>query len=203
MKILAFVDLHGSKKAFEHIKQKAKHADLIWCLGDLTFFQTDIEQWIKKLDSLKKEVWILDGNHEEESILRKLAKRSKHIKYVHKKAIILGDYAFVCYGGMGFSLREREFEKFAKSVSKKIKGKRIVLLTHAPPYGRIDMVGRHHVGNKSLTDFIKKYKVAISVFGHIHEWSYRKAKLGKTIVANPGPAGRIIKLKYEIPKTHK
>jgi len=201
MKVLAFVDLHGSKKAFEHIKQKAKHADLIWCLGDLTFFQTDIEQWMKKLDALKKEVWILDGNHEEESMLRKLAKKSKHIKYVHKKVIVLGDYAFVCYGGMGFSLREWEFEKFAKSVSKKLKGKRIILLTHAPPYGKLDYIARMHVGNKSLTDFIKKHNVAISVFGHIHEYFHRKGKLVKTIVANPGPDGRIINLKDELLKT--
>ncbi len=203
MKILAFADLHGSKRAFEHIKQKAKHADLIWCLGDLTFFQTDIGQWMKKLDALKKEVWIFEGNHEEGRILKTLAKKSKNIKYVHRKVILKGYYAFVCYGGMGFSLKERDFEKFAKSVSKKIKEKRVLLLTHAPPYGKLDAVGRYHVGNKSLTNFIKKHNVAISVFGHLHEYFHKKAKLEKTIVANPGPDGRIINLKDEISKTKK
>jgi len=38
MKILAFVDVHGSAACLKEIEKKSKKVDIILCAGDLTVF---------------------------------------------------------------------------------------------------------------------------------------------------------------------
>ena len=76
------------------------------------------------------------------------------------------------------------------------KNKKNVLVFHQPPFGtkldKISEVG--HVGNKSMTKIIKSIKPILSVSGHIHETFNITDKIGKTILINPGPEGRIISI---------
>ena len=66
MKILAFVDTHGSDKAINKIREKAKkeNADILICAGDVSVFEQNLEKILKKLDSLNKPVLIIPGNHD-------------------------------------------------------------------------------------------------------------------------------------------
>ena len=84
MKILAFVDIHGSLKAIKKIKQKAKKADLLVCAGDLTIFEQGLGYFLKKLDKLKKPVLIIPGNHESDKDLRKASYLFKNIFFLHE-----------------------------------------------------------------------------------------------------------------------
>ena len=102
---------------------------------------------------------------------------------------------FIGYGGEGFSLRTKDFENFIKKNIKLIKKKnKIVLILHQPPYGYLDLIMKEHTGNKSFADFIKKYKPLLVICGHLHENENKEKRLGKALIINPGPNGRIISL---------
>ena len=78
----------------------------------------------------------------------------------------------------------------------KLKGKKkIVLVTHAPPFNtKIDYLAysKMHAGNKSFTNFIKSKKnVIFSISGHLHETEGKKDKLNNAVLVNPGAMGRI------------
>jgi hypothetical protein len=197
MKILAVVDTHGSRKAMQEIKKKAKEADIIACCGDITVFGIEQEKIMKEWDSMGKDVLMLHGNHELESELREQCSKSKNIKFMHRALLRRNKTVFVGYGGGGFAIRDEKFERWSKIVGKKIKrGEKIVLLLHGPPYGtKVDELTKGtYCGNKSYTEWIKKMKPELVVCGHIHENFLRKARIGKSLVVNPGPFGAIIKI---------
>jgi Icc-related predicted phosphoesterase len=125
-----------------------------------------------------------------------MCKRLKHVVFVHKKIIERGEYAVSGFGGGGFSLVDHDFEIWEKSAAAKLTGKKLIFLSHAPPYGNaLDLIYEEHAGSKSLTRFIKQTSPAVVVCGHLHENAGRKDKLGKTLIVNPGATGAIIELK--------
>jgi Icc-related predicted phosphoesterase len=62
------------------------------------------------------------------------------------------------------------FEKIAFSDTKEIDSKKMIFITHYPPYGILDRLwsGRH-VGYPEFEKFIKLKKPLVNIFGHIHE----------------------------------
>src|SRR3989344_2532192 len=75
------------------------------------------------------------------------------------------------------------------------RAKRVVLVPHAPPYGtRLDKVFGSHSGNKSIRKFVERWQPAYHFCGHIHENSGKQDRIGKTIVVNAGPFGKMVKV---------
>ena len=195
MKILAFTDLHASKKALAEIKKKSKDADLIVCCGDFTVFGKSAKEVLKELGTIQKDIILVHGNHEEGLDIPRGITKYKNIKYIHKKTLKVGNFEFIGYGGGGFSLVDKEFEKFAQEHEKK---KNLILVTHGPPYGTaLDKLNFGHCGCKSYTRFIKKAKPLMMLCGHIHENERKSEQLGKTIIINPGPHGALIAIEQE------
>lgn len=197
MKILACVDMHGSKRAFKELKKKAKKADIVVCCGDITIFGIEQEKIVKEFDKLGKEVLMLHGNHELDRELREDCKKTKNVKFMHRALLRKNGIVFLGLGGGGFALKDKKFEKWSKVVEKKIKkGEKVVLMLHGPPYGtKVDELTKGtYCGNKSYTVWIKRKQPKLVVCGHIHENFGRIDKIGKSLVVNPGPFGRIIKV---------
>lgn len=196
MKALIFADTHSNKKLIDIIKEKSKKADILVCLGDLTAFQAYIKTILKELNSLGKPVLMIHGNHESEDTMSKLAKEMKNIYFIHEKIYEFENALFFGYGGGGFAMEDFEFEKVSKKWETRIlknNDKKIVLITHGPPFGtEIDLISKRHVGNKSYTDFIKTNKIDYVFSGHLHENFGKVGKIGKTFILNPGPEGEII-----------
>ncbi len=191
MKILAFTDMHGNADSFKKIKKKAERADLIICAGDFTYFESRMEKILAAMDKLGKKVLLIHGNHEDERNVEKACGKMKNIVFLHKKAHRFNDYLFTGFGGMGFSQKDDEFEKYAQKFENK---KKIILVTHAPPYNtKLDNLFSHN-GNKSITSFIKKAKPILAICGHFHELFGKKDMIKTTLIINPGPEGRIIKI---------
>ena len=202
MKALAFVDLHGDKKAYVSIKKKIKKEkpDFLICAGDFTIFENDIKKLMYKLSKLDGKVFLVHGNHEEATVVKRLAKEYKNIEFIHNRVVKYKGLVFVGWGGGGFTIRDVEFEIFARKIKKELKqykkeGKKIILISHAPFYKTIlDSLDKGQHGNKSLTKFIKEFKVDFGFCGHFHENSGRDDKIKKCKVYNPGPKGKVVTL---------
>ncbi len=197
MKILTFVDVHGDISSIESLKKKAKHADLVVCSGDFTFFEDHVEYLVKKLAEFEKDVLIIHGNHEYDEVLELLCKKYKNLHFMHKKTKKVGDFTFIGYGGGGFVYKDPEFVETTKALMKNVdKNEKIVLITHAPPHNtKIDTVpGFGHVGNKDYSKFIKENNVVLVITGHLHEHFGEETGLGKAKLVNPGYKGKLIEL---------
>lgn len=199
MKLLTFTDIHGSLSALKRISQKVKsqNPDLLVCAGDISIFEHGIVGIVKRLNKLNKKIITVHGNHEDDSTFRKLSKLFKNIIFMHKNYFIQNNALFLGYGGGGFSIVDKEFDKIANTKFKKIiksnKGKKIILITHAPPYRtRLDRLAGGHCGNKSIRNFVEKNKVDLLVCGHLHENFGKEDRIKKTKIINPGPFGKIV-----------
>lgn len=208
MKILAFVDIHGSMKALKRVEEKAKDADLLVCAGDMSMFEQGLDVLLGRLNKIGKTVLMINGNHETPEVLEKECERFDKIIFIHKKTYKKGKVMFIGFGGGGFSLTDEEFEKFGdriikkikkskkdkKKKSKKEKGLKMVLVTHSPPYGtKLDFL-KEYSGNKSVRSFVERTKPKLVICGHFHEHRGEFDYIGKTEIINPGPYGRIIKI---------
>jgi uncharacterized protein len=200
MKILAFTDIHGSEISIKRISQKIKseRPDLLVCAGDISIFEHGIVGILKKLNRLGKKIIMVHGNHEDEESFPKYVKPLKNLIYIHGASHLEKDVLFVGYGGDGFSVIDRKFEKISKSLEKVIKSnesRKVVLLCHAPPYNtKLDKLVEGHCGNKSIRNFIEKCRIDLMLCGHLHENFGREDWIKKTRLVNPGPFGKIIKI---------
>lgn len=194
MRILLFADVHSIKKYLDEVIKKSKNAEIIVCLGDLTNFQNKMRSFLDELNKIGKTVLMLPGNHEIEQDLEKECSRFENIKYLHMDYYVLDDYVFFAYGSGGFMVDDHKFDRLAKKWDKLIvENKKIILLTHGPPYGtKIDIINKMHVGNKSVRTFIERHQPIICASGHLHENNGKRDKIGKTIVINPGPEGKVV-----------
>ncbi len=194
MKILAFTDLHGDKKAVEEVLEKAKEADIMVCAGDISDWGKHERAILKELEKAGKPLLLIPGNHELREELAEAAQEFSYVIYLHKGSYQFGEYIFFGYGNEGFALEEKEFESIAKQFKKTIpKGAKVILVTHGPPHGtELDYIHNRHVGCKSITKFIQEMQPILSISGHIHESSGLKQVFGKTLMINPGPEGKIL-----------
>ncbi len=198
MKLFAFTDVHEHPKAMREVRQRIKktNPDLIICCGDLTIFEHNISHMMNWLASLQKEVFIIHGNHETASRLKQYC--TANIKFIHRTCILRENIVFAGWGGGGFGVVEPEFERFVNHAKPQFENKRVVLVTHAPPFGtKLDFLGKNwgYVGCKSITRFLKTNKnVVLTLSGHIHETFGKKDKVGNAIVVNPGPFGVLIEI---------
>lgn len=191
MKILAFTDIHGKTRLLEALRKKARKADIIVCAGDFTVFGSRAKQILSGINELGKKTILINGNHEDEREIERMCTKLPNIAFIHKKTYTYQGYTFIGYGGGGFSLADKGFERFTQ---KFIGKKNIILVTHAPPYGTgLDKLWEHR-GSKSIRDFIRKAKPLLAINGHFHEHFGKKDKIGKTLLINPGPEGKIIEL---------
>ena len=198
MKILAFSDTHGSKQKIRKLKNiiNIENPDVIVCAGDITNFEDKIRSILIKLNSYKKPVVIIHGNHESIETFKLIKYNYKNINYIHGKSFKFNNYLFIGFGGGGFSEIDSDLKKASKRLEHILdqnKGKKIIMVTHGPPYGtKLDRLNKEFTGSKTLTDFIKKNKPELLICGHIHENEGKQDFMGKTKIVNPGPIGKIL-----------
>ncbi len=191
MKILAFVDVHGNKLFLNEIIERAKKEKphVIICAGDISNWGQNLSSILSKINKIGILTLIIHGNHESKEEIKKLCPSFKSITYLHKSSYKINEYIFFGYGGGGFSLVDKEFEKTVKKFETIIKKEsKVILITHAPPYNttldRLDHMG--HLGSKSIRKFIEETQPVLSISGHLHENAGSTDKIKKTKIINPG-----------------
>lgn len=197
MKFLTFADLHGDISLLKKLIKRAKEDDIDFVLvaGDFTSFERSMRAILKKLDSINKPVYIIPGNHEEGPDYEKMIKDYPNCKDVHKNVVEIEDFIILSYGGNGFSSTDADFRKISRDWYGKYKDKKVVLMTHGPPYGtKVDHVNNQHVGNKDYRKFIERVKPRLVICGHIHETFNVIDSIGDVKIVNPGWDGMVIEL---------
>jgi Icc-related predicted phosphoesterase len=196
MRILAFVDSHGNKRAMEALEREARTADLLVCAGDVSVFEQDLDKILRKIDSWGKPVLMLHGNHESEADMVKACKGLQNVEFFHKKAKIINNILFIGYGGGGFEKKTPELADFFKSHEILLNScEKKVFLFHAPPLDtKLDLIGSSHNGNQTEKELILRYKPGLVVCGHFHENADKRERTEGGVLINPGPAGWLIEL---------
>lgn len=195
MKVYAWSDYHNDEALWPEMRKQARKADLIIIAGDLSVFEFDLDKNLKEINSWKKPVLVVHGNHEEEVSLENAVKTYENIEFVHGQEVIKGKVRILAWGGGGFTTTDRELVKKAKEWDKsEHKDKPTILVTHPPPHKTaLDVVHTgEHVGNKSVRHAIKKIQPRYAVSGHIHECEGAEDTIGPTTCYNLGPIGRIL-----------
>ena len=114
---------------------------------------------------------------------------------MHKQIKEIDGITFVAHGGGGFSKEYPDFDKWTEENKSKFEGKKMVLITHAPPYEtKLDLMHIGHVGSVSYKRFIEKYQPILALSGHIHETFTKEEKIGETLASNPGPNGKLFEI---------
>lgn len=196
MKILVCGDTHGSKALNENLKRKAREADFVIHLGDFTWGNYNVENELKFLNTLGKDVIVLHGNHESENEVRMITQKLENVTFLHKDKIEINGYTFLSYGGGGFARFDQEFEELSHQFSL-WKTDKTILLLHGPPHGtKVDDLGDNiFTGNMSVRNWIEANQPLYAFSGHIHETFGKIDRVGKTTLINPGPKGIFVQLK--------
>jgi uncharacterized protein len=198
MKFLTFVDLHEDRKQLKELLARAKKADVefVVCAGDFSTFGGGMRIVLKQFSALGKKFYVIPGNHEESGAIMNLVEEYEDCINFDRQAVKIGEYVFLGYGGGGFSMEDSEFRKIARDWYGKYNGKKVVLVTHGPPFAtKLDRLDKRHVGNKDYRKFIERIKPDLVVCGHLHETAGVTDSIGKTKMVNPGWKGKVIELK--------
>ncbi len=198
MKFLTFTDLHENKDGLKALVARAAEPDIdfVVCAGDISSFGRGLPTVLKAFSDLGKPFYVVPGNHEEGEGFEEVVRRYKHCVNLDRKAMAIGEYIFLGFGGGGFVMKDQEFRKIARLWYGKFNGKKIVLLTHQPPFGtKLDFLNHRHVGNEDFRDFIMRVNPKLAISGHLHETVGEVDALGETKLINPGWDGMVIELK--------
>ncbi len=200
MKFLTFVDWHEDKNVLKDLVKRAcdPEIDFVVCAGDLTSFGRSLRFVLKQLDGIGKQIYIITGNHETEEMMENVMPDYPNCQLFDNQALEIEDYVFLGYGGGGFMSEDQNFRKIAREWYGSHQGKKIVLVTHGPPFGtKADLVEKRYVGNKDFRAFMERIKPKLTICGHIHENAGAIDEVGefKLKVINPGWDGMIIELK--------
>lgn len=198
MRIFAFVDLHGDLELFKKIMKKLKKnkPDLIIMAGDLCWLGRDIEYLLKKLDKLKVPVLFVHGNHESANNVKEICENLKNVYYIHASHYEKEGILFFGYGDSGFGENDPKFRKLGVKFKELIKpNQKVILISHGPPHKtELDKLFSSHAGCKDIRGFIEEVQPILVICGHLHENFYKKDKIGKSLVVNPGPEGMFFEI---------
>lgn len=187
MRILCVSDCHSNSEALTALDKlvKTHTPDLTVMVGDWTQFGP--QSFINDFLGIAPNTIGVAGNCDTLQVVESLEKKgiSLHLKVIEK-----GGYCFVGFQGSlagpartPIEYSEKDLEELAPLVNKKI-----ILVTHEPPYDtNCDLVSSGlHVGSKTLRKIIETKQPLAVICGHIHQ-SRAIDRVGKTLVVNPGP----------------
>ncbi|MGR3679722.1 MAG: metallophosphatase domain-containing protein [Paracoccaceae bacterium] len=173
LSISAIADTHG-----RHRELRGLRGDILIHCGDMfdLFEQTparieDLDDWFAKQDF--DLILCIGGNHD-----RQIEERVERGETVFHNAVYLADSGYE-YRGVRFygspwvpDLRDHAFyaaEPELQRAWKKIPDNTDVLITHAPPFGVLDMSSRgQNLGCPHLTQRLMETVPRFHCFGHVH-----------------------------------
>lgn len=201
MRLLAFSDwrVQDISDVFTFLENCGDPVDLILYGGDdVRRFEEEGVNHFTRLSEYANGRAVLGvlGNDDDSAQARRVL-RGRNVHDLHRKPYVFGEFAFI---GLEASTRgpaiiqhtEAEVRKQLQKQHSQVRGKRLIVLSHAPPYGILDRGIRfasshektHHIGSTALVHFIKRTPVDLVVCGHCHSHGGRALKHGSTTIVN-------------------
>lgn len=195
MKALLCSDIHNHKESLVLLKQKSKGVDFVICAGDMSIWGSNLNKVLFEMNSWGKKVFVIHGNHEALDETKRICESLENLIFFNGEVAEFQSLKLIGWGGGGFSLQDRGFERFVEGLEIK-DFSRSILVTHAPPFETCldETQPGVFVGNESIKQFIVKNKPLIAVSGHIHETAGMVCNLNDVVLINPGPEGVVVEL---------
>ncbi|MFB6199580.1 MAG: ribonuclease H-like domain-containing protein [Candidatus Nanohaloarchaea archaeon] len=198
MRILAFSDwrVQDIDSILEIADDLEPKPDLVLYGGDdVERFWEDGRNFFSELaeKTKKNEILFVFGNDDIPSRLPEEFLDSDKITNLYEKPTEFGDYAFLgIEGSLGGILSniihtEEEIEKKLDEQMSQVNAENIVLLSHMPPKGILDIsqrYGEDHIGSLSIRRFIDRDDVNLNICGHCHQFGGKSEEISGATVLN-------------------
>ncbi|WP_424977874.1 metallophosphoesterase family protein [Leisingera sp. S232] len=191
MKILAFSDLHLSASHAADIVAASAGADLVIGAGDFCNMRQGLDRAVAMLSGLKAPMVAVPGNGESADELRSAGFPGTSV--LHGEGL---DFEGLRLFGLGYGVPETPFGGWSCDLSEVHAAAMLaacdhadIVISHSPPKGFGDVTsGGVSVGSTAVRAAAERLQPQVLLCGHVHDcWGFRGA-LGKTQVANLGPA---------------
>ena len=183
MKVIALSDLHG------HFPSDLPDADVCIIAGDIVDFnpadQTNLKAQLLSFRDWLTDLWHgrkilpigIAGNHD--FVFQDMPNVARKMPWIYledsgwelRGKRFWGSPWQPWMGSWAFNAPEhhQEEEMFLRSKFMLVPDDTDVLITHTPPAGFHDTVGKAHVGSIALNQRIEQVRPTLSVYGHVHK----------------------------------
>jgi Icc-related predicted phosphoesterase len=197
MNILTFSDWRSQpiEDIFRTVQQYHKEIDLIIYAGDdLGRFLDDDTNYLDELAvEAGAELGFVRGNDDEpKSFGRPLETERVHDlhsdPYKFGNFIVLGQEGAIGETAMGFTIYDEEaVEDHLEDLVEGHENRRIILVTHTPPYGILDLgrrYGERRLGSEAVRTFAEEIEPDLIVCGHVHQFGGRTRECDFSTIVN-------------------
>ncbi|MCL6282828.1 metallophosphoesterase family protein [Ruegeria sp. 2012CJ41-6] len=191
MRILAFSDLHMARNRAAAIVEASTGADLVIGAGDFCNMRQGLAEAMEMLAGISAPLVMVPGNAESAEELTGAARHGVHV--LHGQAVEVDRLSLF---GLGYGVPLTPFGAWSCDLSESEATELLdrcqetdVLITHSPPKGVGDVTSQgDSVGSSAVRDAIERLQPKLAVCGHIHDSWGARGRIGRTEVANLGPA---------------
>jgi Icc-related predicted phosphoesterase len=190
MKILAFSDLHHSRRRAEALVAASTEADLVIGAGDFCNMREGLEEALNLLSGLAAPMVAVPGNAESAAELRAAA--GSGMTVLHGEGTTVAGVAIF---GLGYGVPRTPFGAWSCDLSEDEAEHMLaactgadILLTHSPPKGVADRTSQGlSVGSTAIRDATERLQPRLALCGHVHDSWGVTGRIGDSRVVNLGP----------------
>ena len=188
-RLLAFSDMHMSRRCAAEIRAASADADLVIGAGDFCNTRQGLDEAMEMLWTVLDKAVLVPGNAESAEELRAAAPEAT---VLHGEGC---DRAGLAIFGLGYAVPETPFGSWSCDLSETTATIMLSKMTHAdlmivhsPPKGIADRArdGRS-LGSAAIRDAIARVQPRLVVCGHIHDSWGKSGTIGASPVHNLGP----------------
>jgi len=188
MKILAFSDLHLSRRHAGDVVRRSADADLVIGAGDFCNGRHGLDEAMEMLWTFEDKAVFVPGNAESADELR----AATSAPVLHGEALTIAGLRLF---GLGYGVPVTPFGAWSCDLPEDTAAAMLapmrdvdILITHAPPKGVADTnsAGRS-LGSTAIRDAIARAQPTLALCGHIHDSWGKSGQIGTTRVHNLGP----------------
>ncbi len=188
-RILAFSDMHMSRRCAREVVAAAVEADLVIGAGDFCNHRQGLEDAMAMLRPVLAKSVLVPGNAESADELRAAAGPAT---VLHGEAV---ERAGLSIFGLGYAVPVTPFGDWSCDLSEDEAAALLagiaradLLVVHSPPKGVADRSSAGNtLGSAAIRAAIERVQPRLAVCGHIHDSWGRRGLIGATQVHNLGP----------------
>lgn len=187
-RILAFSDMHRSRRCAAEIVEAAAQADLVIGAGDFAVMREGLKEAMTLLEPIAAKAVYGPGNAESVEELRAAtAATVLHGEAAERVGVRLFGLGYgvptTPFGAWSCDLSEAEAEALLADMTEAD-----ILISHSPPKGVADRTSAGaSVGSEAVRAAIERVQPPLCLCGHIHDSWGQSGTIGRTAVHNLGP----------------